>query len=299
MENMSVDMFKDIVEWLIQSYWVPNATVSLGILGGEPLLHPDFDAMIDFLVWRESTLIGRNLRVHLITNGDSIDNHAQNLARLKSLSFLVNVSSMGSNEEIVRKFGTFCRLSRDATPSFTVADSSIIERLDLFFREFPHIKFFRIGSSSSKNATSFAYYETNKKYLMEAYRHVTKHNKVIVTDCSRIPICAFNEQELKEMRSFRARIDFDANWLGAACLDTAADIMPDGSIVHCVPLYDLTNRELKYHHFESCFQVYSYTFRMISELIERKMSRSAKCMACVEYKTRRCFAGCLGMDIVP
>jgi hypothetical protein len=117
-------------------------------------------------------------------------------------------------------------------------------------------------------------------------------------DCTKIPLCAYTEEERKELHQFTVLIT-SGNWFGAACPTSCADIMPDGSIVHCIPLYDRANRGLKYTDFANCFQVLDYTNRMISRRIEQKMSKSQKCLACIEYKTARCYAGCLGMDAVP
>lgn len=295
--NMPLAMFKDILDWLVKSYYTKNAVVPFSILGGEPMIHPEFTNIIDYVIHKQSTTPRAVLQVCLITNGDGIGRHAPTLARVKNLALLLNVSSMNSDRELLNKIRIMSQHNLCVVPSLTVSHSSILEKLDFLFRALPHGKMYRVSFASDKRRTSFRYYQDNRKYLLEAYRHLTKNDKVIIMDCTKIPRCAFTEEERQELHSFTVRID-GANWFGAAC-PQAGDIMPDGSIVHCVPLYDLTSRELKYHHFDNCLQAFSYTSRMIGDRIQEKMRNAKKCKACLEYKTGRCYAGCLAMDAVP
>jgi hypothetical protein len=183
-------------------------------------------------------------------------------------------------------------------PSFTVSNFSILPKLELIRQEFGHIDTFRVGFSSIPEHKTFSYFTENRGFLLEAFDYLTKNGKAVSMDCTKIPLCAFSDEERKQLQNSTVLV-VGGNWFGAACPTACADIMPDGSIVHCVPLYDLTKRELKYSDFANCYQVFDYTNRMIGRRVEEKMSKSEKCLGCIEFKTARCFAGCLAMDAVP
>jgi MoaA/NifB/PqqE/SkfB family radical SAM enzyme len=295
--NMSVEMFTDILNWHLKSEMQPDSRVPLSILGGEPTIHPQFNEILDVIIERQRAT-NRIFELQLVTNGDRLKDYVHKLPQIKFAGLLLNISAMGSDAEIREKLQVLKNNNIYTVPSLTVSNSSILDKLHLICGEFDHIKLVRVGFSSSSEQKAFSYFQENRGYLLEAFRFLTQHKKVISMDCTKIPLCAFTAEERKELHNFIVLIN-SGNWFGAACPTACADIMPDGSIVHCVPLYDLTTRELKYHHFDNYYQVFDYTNRMISDRIEKKMSKSETCRACIEYKTARCFAGCLGMDAVP
>lgn len=295
-KDMGIKMFKDIVDWLINSH-TPGTEVRIALLGGEPTIHPQFDDMLNYIILKQLNS-ERKIKFLLISNGDNIEKHISKLKEIKNTSILLNISSMLSDEEVLNKLNILTKNNIHFVPSFTVSTYSILNNLKFICDNFKTIEKFRIASASDSLQTSFDYFTINKKYILEAYRYLTKENREISMDCTKIPKCVFTKKEWDDF-DFLNVVYRGENPMGASCSSSMGDILPDGTITHCMPLYNMKHEKLKYSDFDNVFQAFTYTHRLLVPRVIEKMEKSDKCKNCIEYKTGRCFAGCLGMDLTP
>ena len=117
-------------------------------------------------------------------------------------------------------------------------------------------------------------------------------------DCSKIPLCVYTDEEEALLKSFSIiEKQYKDNFLGASCT-TNGDILPDGTVIHCMPLINAGSNSLKFNDFNNVAEVHNYTNLIKANAITLKMKDADKCIECIEYKTGRCYAGCVGMKVV-
>lgn len=297
-EDMSLDTFKDIIRWMVHSYQ-NDSEMAISLLGGEPTIHPQFQEMLDYLLEVES-YINNRLRVAIITNGELLDNYLPTIAKFQDAQLLLNASSFYNKQEDLVKIIT--ETTKYPTImvnlSYTITIKSIKEELEHILNtiDLKGIYSIRLSSGSFPYINILDYYKINKKYLFEAYEMVAKKDVLIGMDCSKIPKCIYTEDELFNLLTLPIMMNGD-NFAGASCTYNA-DILPNGDVVHCMPLIDETKDKLKFYEFNNAAEVYNYTQDIAANKLQLKMIDAEKCKDCIEYKTRRCFGGCLGMEAI-
>lgn len=301
-QNMKIEKFEEILDWVISS-GDHYDKIPLSILGGEPSLHPNFIDFLKLIIDKERNLSGKVFELLIITNGDLLDSYIDVISSLKDVTFLINISSMKTEDEIIEKLNKLVLLKQKVNisivPAFTVTNESIIDKLKLIINNYSinEIDFFRVAFASNSDAKDFNFYLDNKKFIIEAYEFLDSNGIRITTDCSKIPICAFTKEEIEKLKIFNIARDED-NYLGAKCGENA-DILPSGDIIPCMPLINSDKNKLNFIEFNNTKEVYDYTNRLKHIALTKKMENATKCLNCIEYKTQRCFAGCIAMNLLP
>ena len=84
--NMTFDNFKKAVDFILTGY-EGRKVGQIGVIGGEPLLHPDFDKFIKYLIDKEDVK-----KVTIFTNGVLLKEHLDYVLNDK-VGILINVNS--------------------------------------------------------------------------------------------------------------------------------------------------------------------------------------------------------------
>lgn len=304
-KDMSMEDFEKIIDLSIES---PDKIITINILGGEPSIHPNFLDMIDIMLKKESELpLERYFDLGIITNGDLLGTYIHKLYKFRyRVAFLLNASSMAWNKkELISKIDKLSKFQKtsniDFGVSFTVTDFSILDDLKFLIERYKREELFhyRVAFASISSQSDFNYYIHNKKYVLEAYDYLNSQNREIGIDCSRIPTCAFTEEEFKKLQTYNiAKIKNDQNYLYASCINNA-DILPNGEIIHCMPLKEYNFKNKSYHEFNNIDDIYKYTYEIKIDAFRQKLKNATVCKDCPLYKANKCFAGCLGMNLIP
>lgn len=138
----------------------------------------------------------------------------------------------------------------------------------------------------------FQWFKKKKEEFISYCEIATSYNISVFSDCSKIPVCVYNEDDLSRLASCNIYRNED-NYLGAKC-ENACDIGIDGQIVGCLPLNGKFS-DFSYFDFNNEAEMISYIRHISTLLADAKMQALPQCTNCMESKLKKCYAGCLAM----
>lgn len=265
----------------------------VSLLGGEPLIHPKVDEIIE-------VLFRKNFEVLVFTSGIMPENklralkdRIEGLGKKKpsSLKFIVNVNEPRFSDrrelEKLRKF--FYELGKYSALSFN------IYRLDFqpdflidYILEFGLIRYIRFGIANPipGSLNQFIHPKDFKKVGTRLTQFIEKMNEFHIypgLDCG-FNLCMFSDDELGKMFRFsRNGLDFDCS--------PSIDIGADLSCWCCFPLSNIGKRQLD--DFKNYNELFSYFVDMQDNY--RKIERGIYpvCDNCRNFDDDICSGGCL------
>ncbi|MBO5287154.1 MAG: radical SAM protein [Clostridia bacterium] len=268
---------------------------SVGIIGGEPLLHKDFDYFLQLL---HKDYCVREVTV--FTNGILIDEHLEALS-LPKVKVLVNVNSrddIGSSffERLDKGIGLLFEKS-----PYTCVDFGInIYKEGQDFTDFLYlvkkysIKRVRLSVviPHNKEMGGIKYFIRMKRTLFALYKELKALNVCPCYDCNAIPECVYTEEE-KEILStlpFKNRYEREIFMGKRSVCSPVIDIYPDLSATRCFGCYDM--ERVRIEEFNNITDLRNYFFMKIDARLVHSYAWD-KCKTCYKHKTFGCFGGCL------
>lgn len=266
-----------------------------GLIGGEPLIYKNIDTVLEIL--------NRDVRFHTVTvftNGVYIDRHIDFLLSRK-IHLLINLNSpavIGKDtfDRIISGIRALCE--RGMRSHITLGINIYEENQDIsyFCDTLSAFSFDRARISvtipQDKREGAIPYFERMKPTLLDIYGKFKEIGVAPCYDCNVIPHCVFTEDE----RQFIATIPYTSPaerqlLLGnnAVC-SPIVDIYPDGTATRCFGCFD--DLKVRISDFKNINDLKNHFFMEIDALRVHKKSR-ALCSECYDYKTFKCFGGCL------
>jgi len=267
----------------------------VGIIGGEPLLHPNFDTLAEILAYDM-----RFMRVTVFTNGIFINKHLDALLNRK-FHLLINVNSKADTssaafESVDNNIDML--ITAGMKENITLGINVYQKNQD--FSDFLYLVkkygFKKIRVSvvipHDKSQGGISYFKSMKKTLFSLYESLKELDCCPCYDCNAIPECVYSAREKAFLRTLPFANEYErAIFMGERSVcSPVIDLYPDGTATRCFGCYDMDRVNIS--EFKSINDLKNYFFMKIDSRLVHKLSRQ-ECEKCYKYKTFACFGGCL------
>mgnify|MGYP003249083410 FL=1 len=288
--NMTIENVKTAVEFILK-----RNVERIGIIGGEPTLHPQLREILQYLCDNEDVK-----EAVLFSNGILLNNYWEELQNEK-MKVLVNfnASTMMANslysrmlENIKAASQKYMGIERIAL-GLNIYDSQMDFEYIFKILETTGIKTLRLSVvvpnySVDESNTSLEKYESMKDITYDIICEALKRGIHPHFDCNLIPKCIFSVDEKKKIIQLggnRTNIITDRTYCSPVI-----DIMPDLTAVRCLGIGDSERVPIeKFKNIEDLRNYFSYKFDDYSYI----MPTSDKCKNCYERIVKKCSGGCL------
>ena len=272
----------------------------IGLIGGEPTIHPGFGTFMDLLAAHP-----RVYGVTVYTNGLLTDRWIPQLTR-KTVKLLVNVNSplvIGEKAfDTIRRNLDALIFEQGMKEQIRLGinlysnDMDYTYIMDLLRRYDYHRVRFSLtvpDFSAGGETDALGYFNARKAFLMEFLRKMDSIQVMAFFDCNRPPYCFWTEEEKEWLEAYIARYpDSNTNLIGrhTAC-KPVIDILPNLQAVRCFGMSDFIKVPIS--DFRSLTDLGSYFVNEIDSMAY-KLPACEKCAGCYEQKTLKCVTGCMG-----
>lgn len=291
--DITIENFQKAVDFAVSS-----GPSRIGLIGGEPLVHPLFPDFVNGLI-NNTKVKG----VNLYTNGVFLDKYFDILNN-SIIDILVNCNSpqqigayafekYKSNLEhlfFIKKYGVTLGVNfHDDCHDY----SFIVELLQRFNQKGVRISVTVPKFSSSVKETSIAYFRERKNELWELFQALKSIHVMPYYDCNSVPFCIWSieeQQQLKEWVDSSPEVFTNITAKNSKC-EPVIDILPDLQAIRCFGLSDISMVNIA--DFMNVEDLESYYLTKIDN-ISTLLCSSNQCCSCYEHKSGKCNAGCIG-----
>lgn len=269
---------------------------SIGIIGGEPLLHPLFDKFIKYLS-RLKEVDG----ITIFTNGVFLLNHLECINSNKT-RFLINVNSpkdvgesnFSKTVEAIKTLLSDNRKRNRLTIGLNIYD----EKMDYsFFINLANKFDFRIVRLSivvpayGKEKTELEHFYRLKKKTLEIVKHLLVKGICFHFDCNLPVPCLWSEEEKKDLMLMGLMSDGrELIPIEKSKCSPVVDILPDLTAIRCFGLSDVSKVSIK--NFKNIMELKDYYVENFDNKL-CKVAIDKKCENCKLFFEKKCYGGCL------
>lgn len=288
--------FSKILNWFTESY---EEIEQIGIIGGEPTLHPMFLSIMDLLNKYCATL---NIEGLVFTNGILLKPYMKHMG--DNIGFLVNCNSpkyqtKKQYEQLLDTLYTAKKMGWIETDRMRVGCNIFLDLNDYsyFWNDIVDkidARFIRcsVVSPGGCYAQEWAnqekkeeYYKKLKPIFMQFMREAIKRNIIVGLDCNQIPMCYFSEEEQKELIPYMEYPPY------SVCRPPI-DIKPDLTATSCFGAHNTKIEQSKITDFNSISELRQFLFLMHNAQ-KASLNDGGKCSKCNYYNEMQCQGGCL------
>ncbi len=291
--NITEEQFTKILDYMIKS-----RQKVVGIIGGEPLIHPQFDDLMKQFIRRTENLAVKGL---VFTNGIALEKHLKILSHEKFI-ILVNVNS----EEDIGKiaYEKVVRNLDEAFFEYGMSDKKVTlglniykpdQDLDPFFALLDRYKatICRVSLSvpQDRSVNIFDYFRSYLPIVKKLSRMATERKVSLNFDCNLIPYCLMDE-ELKTLFTQNEALGKGRPYVSttkcSAC-NPVMDILPDGSVARCFAMSERYRQNIfDYADIHELAQYFK--LKIDYEIMKHPLP---ECEDCHLRKCQKCYGGCL------
>ena len=285
-KNISENQLYNILNWLRPS--AIEKDFCIGLIGGEPLLHPDFETILtiinDFTASTQSQSI-------IFTNGLLLHKYLHLIS--KDTAILINVNKINDTlkKQLIHNLHLINNLSWFENEKVHLGCNLYLEEIDysyfwnivdLFKTNIKAVRMSVTAPTAENRINKELYYQKMKPIMLNFLQEAKKRNLTVSYDCNQIPTCFLNENELQ-------------------LYQTMGKVPPK----YCNPVIDIKPN----FYATSCFGAYSpidcSIFNNIEELtryfqsqifIKTQYNNQGKCKNCSEIEYMKCQGGCLSFS---
>lgn len=293
--HISVETFTHILDFVEKS----KTKEHLGLIGGEPTLHPKFADLLKIVNARETIE-----DVVVFTNGLKINEFYPELQNPK-MHLLINCNSpyiIGEKnyERIVSNIRNAIDLYHMKERitigvnlfSYDFDYDYIIRLIDVF--GFDHLRLSITVPNTDVEIDPLLHYSRMKKVVLRLIEDTLKHNAMPYFDCNKIPVCVLTDEERNRLIKLCGDKQISNIISEYSNCSPVIDIMQDETCVRCFGLSDYLRVDINGFNtiddlrgfFESQFDDYSYS-----------VYYDGKCKQCYERVCKKCAGGCLKYKI--
>lgn len=274
----------------ILNFIIPSPINRIGIIGGEPTLHPDFDSIVRTVAERA---LPKGKRVTVFTNGILIGEHSHVVH--KNVGILVNINhpeSIGNQKwnRLVSSIDTFALANKLQALTFGINIYKDLKDTDFIFDMLKEYKknFVRVSYVVPNRNVKFAdkdnYYREAKNPFIEFCSNAYNNRIKIGIDCNTIPKCYFDDEELELIQKVSAMP------LNSFC-EPVIDITPDFKCTACFGNY----KQYNMREFDNLSDIRRFLYYQMLKQSEINTSTS-ECKKCKMAKNMACQGGCLAFS---
>ena len=295
-ENISISNFLRAVNF------VTKTDRHIGLIGGEPTIHPEFSEILEIACSHEKIN-----SITLFTNGINLEPFMEQLLHPK-VGILINLNSptivgQKNYDRIIKNIETLMEKYGD-NPRITIGYNIYEEEpdFDYIIQALRKFKFTKLristvvpNSIDKRNVKPLDYFHKMKNGLFELLVALKYYGVVPMSDCNFIPLCVYTENELKWLeQSFAPLADqykMKCNLLeDRVCHMGPIDIFPNLQISRCFGMSE--NLRLDMKDFKDLSEVRNY-FLFAIENPSFNIVTDDDCLDCKKRKTLQCSGGCL------
>lgn len=287
--DITISDFKEIADFILSD----GSEEQIGLIGGEPTLHPKFDKILDVL--KEDS---RVKNVTLYTNGIQIRNYVKKLTDAK-FHLLINCNDIVKEGILWGQFKESLEMVFTDIPERVVLGSNF-HKLDYDYMYLLELlqkyrcKRIRV-SISVPNAKTYdynplEYFADIKPRIFDFFRNLKELGTIPFLDCNIFPACLVSAEEMREFDAWG--VDNPLSIIKnkqTGCIPVI-DILPDYTSVRCFGLSEYTREDIR--NFASVSDLRNYYLRTVDAYAVNSVYDS-KCASCYKYKTLKCSGGCL------
>ena len=282
------------------SFITRKEPAAVGLIGGEPTLHPGFPLIMEMLTDNPKVT-----GIRLFTNGLLIDRYIQQITGPK-VEVLVNCNSphiIGEN--------LFTRIRQNL--DLLVFEHDMKERvglgINLYDNELEYSYIMELLQRYDMHRVRFSvtvpdfsscgtvdvleYFSNRKQFLMKFFHDMDSIGVMPHSDCNHPPYCVWTDEEKEWLEAYESRYpEIKSNLTGhhSRCIP-AIDILPNLQAVRCFGMSDFMKVSIK--DFRSLRDISNYFINEIDSYAFQ-LSACEECKDCYERKVKRCVAGCMG-----
>ena len=297
-KHISIENFERAVNFILT-----NPRERIGIIGGEPTLHPQFKEFIEKLIFdkRVSTFT-------LFTNGVDIEDYYRLLSNDK-IRILINCNSpsdIGQNkydmlvknvDNLINNYYMKDRITLGINmykPDFEY--DYIIELLEKYNYRNVRTSITVLNAEARSSMSGIEYFNIMKNSVFKFFSELERRGIVPSYDCNLMPNCIPNNEETEFLRRVMSHVTLDknsrrrTNLLGPSKCQPVIDILPDLNSVRCFGLSDQHKVHIsKFRHID---QLRNYFYNYFDSFVYN-ISDSENCAICDQRKNMECNGGCL------
>ena len=293
--DISVSNFRKAVDFLTRT-----GTASIGLIGGEPTLHPAFQILMEMLIANR-----RVSGVTLYTNGILLDQFIPQVVFPK-IHLLVNCNcplTIGENaynhiqqnlDTLIQNYHMKDRIDLGINLYSDNMDYSyIIELLQRYKLNTLRISVTVPDFSTCGETDSLEYFRKRKQFLLRFLRDLDSIHVMPYYDCNRPPYCIWTEEEKEWLEAYVSRYpDCFTNLTrrDSRCVPVI-DILPNLQAVRCFGMSDFIKVPIE--DFQNASDLQGFFLNEIDANASR-ISACRECKECYERKIGHCIAGCMG-----
>lgn len=285
---MPLDEVKKIVDWMHED--------RVGILGGEPTLHPDIVEMMDYVVRTKQEGL---LFTNLLTKTSIIDD----LIHLPNLKWLINSNSRPELVNLFYKNLDFLkdntRLLKDNNQTISIGvtvvgnleeDIDFIDKQMYVLKNYPEIVFTaRIGLSTDfhKGNCDIKDFSDSIEYFLDELAKVNP-NLFFNFDCG-LNLCNIKPKVLARLMKMKNAL------FHFGCISPAMDVLIDGSVCYCFCCPDDFHIRIdNYSEFKNSIDCRRWFETKGAEYMERNGGLCHKLYP--DKKCRLCYTSCVASN---
>ena len=294
-EQMSSTVGMDFITWdnviYIADFLSKDNYKTISLLGGEPLLHPQFLNIIEYL-------IARDFRITVFTNGICKKSIVKNIMKLcdkipiECLNFVCNVNLMkwSTHDEIKSQEYFLNSLYKMTSLSFNMHELPIDLSYHLaLIKKYKLSHHIRLGIANPTPNKYGSYIKAQhfKDFASSLINAITsiKDDINLGFDCG-IPLCIFNDQQIGTLyKNMNGRIDFVCG--------PAIDIDPSMMTWSCFPMSNTIKKSL--FEFNTIHEVYNWHKQQMNMKRNSLPKLFNNCNTCKYIKNGICSGGCLAL----
>lgn len=293
--DINVTNFRKAVEFFTRA-----GDVSIGLIGGEPTLHPAFDLFMEMLIANEKVW-----HITVYTNGMLMDRFIPQLTHPK-VGILVNCNSpliigekafatMKKNlDTMLLQYHMKDRLSLGINLYSDEMDYSYM--MDLLQRyKLPQVRISLTvpDFSACGDVNVLEFFNKRKPFVLEFFRKMDSIHVMPYYDCNIPPYCIWTDGEKKWLEDYVSRYPkCDTNLTGhqSKCSPTV-DILPNLQAIRCFGMSDYM--KVRIEDFKNHLDIMNF-YRNEIDFNGYKLAACPECKDCYDRKIFNCVAGCMG-----
>lgn len=291
--NISFDNFKKAVAFIL-SEREDKRKGRIGIIGGEPLLHPQFDEFIDYLASNE-----RVKHITVYTNGVLLEKHLDSILNEK-VSLLININSPNNiGEDNYNQTENAIRLlikEHDKRGRITIG-LNIYDNIDYSFfinlankYAFQKVRLSVVVPAYNKEKPGFTHFVALKESILKITKSLMVNDIRFGFDCNWPVPCMWNEDEIKDLKLMGlCSTERELIPLRDCQCQPVIDILPDLTAIRCFGLSDISKTPIK--DFENICDLRAHFYKSFDTILSKKTLRDS-CEKC-DLFPNRCYGGCL------
>lgn len=286
-QDISLDSFRYILNFLEKSQMK-----ILGLIGGEPTLHPRFSELLQ--ICKNDN---RFDEIVLSTNGINIDEYITDVLDPK-FKLLVNCNSSASlgaerYAKLVRNVDLLYQTlpASNMTLGITIYDEN--QDLTDFLKlcDDHKVRHARMSIATTRNLSDNAivYFGRLKKKLMELYVALAKRGIAPNYDCNCVPNCVFSKSEIRQIESLFANLSKGKGKLiGQYVCKPIINVMPTLEAIRC---FMFSSKKISIKDFSDFTELRDYFYKNIDVRILKEPT-CEQCNGCNLFQEQKCSGGC-------